>query len=79
MTLSLSFDPDTGRWTIMVSAHGQPPTVAGPRILRGPPHPEVNWVHETEEGATADLEKLNTYLASVDEASTSTPTRRQGA
>jgi hypothetical protein len=59
MTVTVQKHDDAYR--LMVSSHGWT-EVAGPRILRAPPHPDIQWSHLTEEAANIDAEKLRTYL-----------------
>lgn len=60
--ISTSFRGD--RWYIMVTSYGRT-EVAGPRILRAPPHPDIEWSHADKEKAEADAQRLRDYLASL--------------
>jgi hypothetical protein len=61
MTLSTAFSMDDMCWRIYCESHGRV-AIAGPRILRGGPHPDVAWSHETQEQAEADAKKLRAYF-----------------
>jgi hypothetical protein len=37
-------------------------SIAGPRLFRGEPWPEIKWSHETKEGAERDAAVLQKYL-----------------
>lgn len=60
MTFFTQLDLDTDRWTIMCRSHGYE-EVAGPRLFRSPPWPEIKFEHETEEAAMNDLNVLRKY------------------
>lgn len=58
----ISITPDLdGGYVLMATVRGQL-DVAGPRLLRGGPWPEVAWQHATQEAAAADARKLQAYL-----------------
>ena len=61
MKITVEFSLDTGLYHLMCESHGRVAT-AGPRILRGPPHPQIAWKHETEEAAEKDAAKLRAYF-----------------
>lgn len=61
MQLSTQFDLDTGLYHIMCESHGRT-AVAGPRILRGGPHPEVIWSADTEEELGPSIKALRAYF-----------------
>lgn len=67
MTFSTQQDLATDLWHIYCTSHGRT-AIAGPRILRGPPHPVVAFAHETEAGAEADAAKLRAYFEAMPKA-----------
>lgn len=62
MTIFPEFNFAQGTFVLMVKSPGMAPTVAGPRIFRQPPHPDVEWEHATQEGAEVDCKKVMKYL-----------------
>lgn len=65
MTLFTQYDCDGDLWEIMVSVPGMSATVAGPRIFRAPPHPDVQFSHATQQEADSDAEKIRKYIAQL--------------
>ncbi len=61
MTISTSHNFDTDRWHLYVTNYNRT-EVAGPRIFRAPPHPDIAFEHDTREAAEADARKLQEYL-----------------
>jgi len=59
--ISTAFDADTEEFVIMATSYGRS-AVAGPRILRAPPHPDIAYRHKTEDGANRDAAKLRAYF-----------------
>lgn len=57
------YDPVAETHTLMCSSRGMGPTVAGPRLFRGQPWPDVQWVHLDSESAEKDAATLRAYLA----------------
>lgn len=57
--ISTSFRGD--RWYIMVTSYGRT-EVAGPRILRAPPHPDIEWSHPEQGQAESHAQLLRNYL-----------------
>lgn len=50
------------RYALFATSHGRS-SLAGPRILRAEPWPEVKFVHDDRASAEKDAELLRTYLA----------------
>lgn len=75
--ISVAFDMDSDAHILMATSHGRA-DVAGPRILRAPPHPDVKWRHATQEAAEADVAKLNAYFAGLGKGPSKTALRKQG-
>lgn len=63
--ISTSFSLDDGRYHLMCASYG---TVApaGPRLFRSPPHPRIQFVHDSAEQAEHDAQLLREYLAGSD-------------
>jgi hypothetical protein len=61
LILSIQYDDDYERYEIVVTAYGNTEP-AGPRLYRAPPHPRVQFKHDTMEGAQAALTELNKYF-----------------
>ncbi len=59
--ISTAFDASTEEHVLMVTSYGRT-SEAGPRILRAPPHPDVQWRHADEAAATRDASLLQRYL-----------------
>jgi hypothetical protein len=53
--------------------------IAGPRILRGYPHPDIQWAHETQEAAEKDAEKLRGYFKGLPKQPSKKRVRAMGA
>lgn len=66
MTIFVEMDFQTGQHILMVRSKGMSAMPAGPRILRGPPHPAIKWEHDDPEQAEKDAEVLRKYLAAMD-------------
>lgn len=62
--ISVLFDADRELWTLYATSHGHT-AVAGPRIFRAPPHPDIQFAHDTQEAATRDAATLRDYLAGL--------------
>lgn len=60
MTFFTELNLDTDRWVLMCSEHGFT-APCGPRLFRAPPHPDIRFIHETEEAAMRDLDTLRKY------------------
>jgi hypothetical protein len=79
MTITTQFDLDTNLYHLMCDGPGGL-AIAGPRILRGGQHPDIQWSHADEIAAEADAAKLRTYFASLPTKKPSRAAeRRQGA
>ncbi len=48
-------------FVLMASSHGHT-AIAGPRILRAAPHPDIQWSHPDRDSAEKDAVKLSAYL-----------------
>lgn len=55
---------DSGDWLLYAQTRFGL-TIAGPRLFRAPPFPEVAWRSATEEEATKQARTLQQYLDSV--------------
>lgn len=62
--ISVQFDLDTEEHVLYATSHGRT-EVAGPRILRAPPHPDIKWRHATQTAASHDAGLLQRYLDGV--------------
>jgi hypothetical protein len=78
MTFSVAFSPDDMCFRIYCESHGRT-AIAGPRILRGGPWPDVQWAHETQEAAEADAKKLRAYFEGLGRGPSKSKLRKQGA
>lgn len=67
MILFTQFDAESGLWELYCSSKGMRAMPAGPRIFRGPPHPVVQFAHETKAAAERDAQKIREYLANLPE------------
>jgi hypothetical protein len=66
MTVSVDHDLDYGVYRLMVAddrMRGAYP--AGPRILKGEPHPRIQFSHATPEGANKNADVLRQYLSDL--------------
>ncbi len=59
--ISVSFDFDTG-WQLMATSHSRT-AIAGERIFRAEPWPQIRFCHDNEAGAERDAVTLRAYLA----------------
>lgn len=64
MTITVQQLSPNQPWTLWVDGLGGK-AIAGPRLFRAPPHPDVQFCHDTKEGAERDAEKLRAYLAQL--------------
>ncbi len=78
MTLFLQFDMDRDHWDIMVESPGMRPMPAGPRLFRGPPHPDVEFAHARKGDAQAAIVLLNQYFATIQKGPTKKELREAG-
>ena len=78
MTLTTAFSEEDLCYRIYCESHGRV-AIAGPRILRGGPWPEVQWTHETAESAEADAAKLRAYFAALPKQPSRAKLRKMGA
>jgi hypothetical protein len=78
MTLTTAFSEEDLCFRIYCESHGRV-AIAGPRILRGGPWPEVQWAHETQAEAEKDAEKLRQYFAGLPKAPSKKAARKMGA
>ena len=68
---------DTGRWHLHATGHGRT-AIAGERLFRGYPRPDIQFSHDTEEAALKDAAKLQAYLDNPPKKSRAT-NKRVGA
>ncbi len=64
MKIFVEMDEDF-RFRIMADCGRMSPAPAGPRIFRGPPHPEVAFVHDSPDAAEEDARKIRVYLTGL--------------
>lgn len=62
--ISVAYDLDEGLHVLYATSYGRT-NVAGPRLFRAPPWPEIAFAHATQEQAEADAAKLRAYLESL--------------
>lgn len=65
MSLRIFIEFDGDNFVLMCDDGRMAAVPCGARILRGPPHPDVAFIHATAEGAEADARKLRAYLAAL--------------
>lgn len=88
MTISVTFDADSGLYELMCHVKGMSATPAGPRIFRIPKrykpgealgYPVVKFQHETWAAAEVDADLIRHYLANLPEKKISKKeTQQQG-
>ncbi len=76
-TIHVTYDLDSAAYILMATSHGHT-AIAGPRILRAPPHPDVAWSHETKEQAEAAAKLLQQYLDGLGKGPSKQKLREQG-
>jgi hypothetical protein len=59
--ITIQFDLETESHTLYATSYGQT-TPAGPRLFRAPPHPDIQFSHETQAQAEAAATKLRAYI-----------------
>lgn len=59
--ITVAYDMDSDRFQLMATNH-QRTAIAGPRIFRAEPWPEVAFSHATQEAAERDAATLRSYL-----------------
>lgn len=74
MRIFVEFDLDDEKFVLMCDDGRMKPTVAGQRLFRAPPHPNIGFRHPTMEAAEADAGKLRAYLGQL---STKKPSKKQ--
>ncbi len=74
MKIFVEFDMDDEKFVLMCDDGRMAPIVAGQRLFRAPPHPEITFRHASAEAAEADAGKLRAYLAQL---STKKPSKKQ--
>ena len=75
--ITVAFSAETEEHVLMATSYGRT-DVAGPRILRAAPHPNIAWRHTDETQAAADAKKLQQYLVGVTLAPSRTKVRQAG-
>ena len=78
--ITVSQDMDSGLFELYATSYGRT-VIAGPRLFRATPHPEIAFAHTTQESAEADAGKLRAYLDSLGQRKgpSKAALRRQGA
>jgi hypothetical protein len=74
MKIFVEFDMDDDKFVLMCDDGRMRPTVAGQRLFRGPPHPQIQFRHASAELAEVDAGKLRSYLAQL---SSKKPSKKQ--
>ncbi len=59
--MTITVEKQGERFVLMATSHGYT-SVAGPRLLKGTPHPDIRWSHEDEGSAERDAAALQAYL-----------------
>lgn len=65
--LQIGIEYDDGQFVLVASDGRMRPMVAGPRLFRAPPHPDVKFQHETMAEAERDAATIRAYLARLPE------------
>lgn len=61
MTIFVEQDTATNYWRLLIRDRGFT-APAGPRLFRAPPHPEIEFRHDTQAAANEAAAKLRVYL-----------------
>jgi hypothetical protein len=61
MTITHAFSPDEMCWRLYATDHGHT-AIAGPRLFRAPPHPDIQFAHDSAQDAERDAATLRAYL-----------------
>lgn len=64
ITITILLDLDDDLYRLYCTSHGHT-SIVGPRIFRAPPHPEIAFVHDTQEAAEEAAQALRDYLAGL--------------
>lgn len=56
---------DGEKYRLMCDCGRMSPAPAGQRLFRAPPHPEIEFSHDTIEAAEVDARKLRAYLSAL--------------
>jgi len=59
--ISIAYDMEEGCWQLFATSHGRT-TIAGERIFRAEPWPDVRFRHPSEQEAERDAQTLRDYL-----------------
>lgn len=70
---------ESDRYRLMCDDGRMSAMPCGARIFRGPPHPKIEFSHETMEAAETDARKLRAYLAGLPVAKASKKRTRESA
>lgn len=71
--ITVAYDLDEGVHQIYATSYSRT-EVAGPRLFRAPPHPDIRFQHASQEAADRDAQILREYLSRV----TSGPKKARG-
>lgn len=63
--VSVALDMDSGQFRLYAQCKHGGTDVAGPRLFRAQPWPEVKWSSATQEAAAVEARKLQAYLDAV--------------
>lgn len=78
VAITVQLDPTSGRYLLMATSHSRTAT-AGPRILRGAPHPDIAYDHGTQQAAESDAVKLRNYFAALPRKPSKKKLRQMGS
>lgn len=62
--MTITTEPHNGGYALFATGIGGK-AIAGPRIFRAPPHPDIQFSHPDKASAEIDAEKLRKYLAQL--------------
>lgn len=59
--ISVAEELDTGEFILLATSYGMT-EVAGPRLFKAPPHPDIKFRHTDERAANHDADLLQQYI-----------------
>lgn len=68
--MTITTEPHNNGYALFATGLGGT-AIAGPRLFRAPPWPDIRWVCDTREGAEREARKLQDYLDAL-------PARKKG-
>ncbi len=66
LKIFIEFDADVDLYVLMCDDRRMRPMPAGKRLFRAPPHPDINFSHETMQAAEDAASKLRSYLGALE-------------